>query len=63
MYSTLMMPARSAPDLQCISAGYSIVWKRALAPRIRSFEGASREVTVKSIKVRPSASHADFSRA
>ncbi len=58
-----MIPARSAPDLQWIRAGYSMVSNICRAPRTLAREGTSREVTTKSTMVRPSRSQASRSRA
>ena len=56
-----MIPARSAPDLQCITAGYSTRLKRSMAPSTCSRVGASREETAKFSSFRPSRAQASFS--
>ncbi len=58
-----MIPARSAPDLQCIRAGYSIDLNSSRAPSTRARLGTSREVMTKSTMVRPRRSQASFSSA
>ena len=49
MYKAHIMPALSAPDLQCIKAGYSIDLNNFLALNIISFSGAARDLALKSI--------------
>jgi|TARA_Y100001935_G_scaffold42691_2_gene34797 hypothetical protein len=44
-----MSPALSAPDLQCITIGYSISLNNFFAAKIVSTLGVSREVTGKFI--------------
>ena len=45
------MPALSAPDLQCIRAGYSISLNSFSALKIISFSGAALDLALKSINL------------
>ena len=45
-----MRPALSAPDLQCMSIGYSMRLNRSRAPKISCRLGAARERIWKSSK-------------
>ena len=56
------MPARSAPDLQCIIAGYSMVSNIFFAATTVSCFGASLDEIGKFINLRPSFLQAFFSK-
>ena len=57
------MPALSAPDLQCIRAGYSISLNSFSALKIISFSGAALDLALKSINLILYFWHASFSRS
>ena len=55
------MPALSAPDLQCIRAGYSISLNNFSALKIISFSGAALDLALKSTNLILYFLHASFS--
>ncbi len=56
-----MIPARSAPDLQCIRQGYSTVSNTRMACSTWARVGASREAMTRSTSLIPSRSQASTS--